>query len=206
MRCAHRFFRHSGWLAALIVSLLTGPAAAQEADSVPKAEDERMVFRSEGIDVTADRPNEAERKAYMKQLSSYQKLRMYVRNTLPLAHKCAAVVEEIDQELATMEKKRQQRKYIKRRQNELFEQYEDQLRDLNSTEGKILLKLVNRETGNSAFRLIKEYKSGATATVWQLLAKVYGLNLKQPYDPAQNAAIEKAVREVEATLPDIREE
>ena len=68
-------------------------------------------------------------------------------------------------------------------QNELFDVFESQMRSMTVSQGALLMKLIDREVGKSSYNIIKDYKSGIAATFWQGIAKVFGTDLKKPYDP-----------------------
>ena len=73
-------------------------------------------------------------------------------------------------------------KFIKDFEKQLFAEFEKPLRKMTISQGKLLLKLVDREIGQSSFQLIKEYKGGFNAVFWQGIAKLFGSDLKKPYD------------------------
>lgn len=74
-------------------------------------------------------------------------------------------------------------KYISKVQKELFDVFEGQMRKLTVSQGALIMKLVDREVGKSSYNIIKGYKSGIAAGFWQGVAKVFGSDLKKPYDP-----------------------
>ena len=78
---------------------------------------------------------------------------------------------------------RQKDKYIRNFENNLFAQFEKPLRKMTITQGKLLLKLIDREVGQSSYYLIKNYKGGFTAFFWQGIARIFGSDLKSQYDP-----------------------
>ncbi len=86
-------------------------------------------------------------------------------------------------------------KYISKVQTELFEVFEGQMRKLTVSQGALIMKLVDREVGKSSYSIIKGYKSGATAAFWQGIAKIFGSDLKKPYDPeGEDKAVEELVQ------------
>ena len=85
-------------------------------------------------------------------------------------------------------------KYISEVQNELFDVFEGQMRQLTVSQGALIMKLVDREVGKSSYDIIKGYKSGITAGFWQGIAKIFGSDLKKPYDPeGEDMATEELV-------------
>jgi hypothetical protein len=90
-------------------------------------------------------------------------------------------------------------KYINKVQKELFSVFESQMRSLTVSQGALIMKLVDREVGKSSYNIIKGYKSGVTAGFWQGIAKMFGTDLKKPYDPeGEDAATEELVQIWEA--------
>ncbi|MFN8276526.1 MAG: DUF4294 domain-containing protein [Chitinophagales bacterium] len=92
------------------------------------------------------------------------------------------------------EKRGAYRHYRKDLEKEMREKFEAELRDLSINQGKVLVKLVNRETGNNCYQIIKDVKGGFSAWVWQLIAKKYDYNLKEVYDPKKERILEMAIR------------
>lgn len=86
-------------------------------------------------------------------------------------------------------------KYISKVQKELFDVFEGQMRNLTVSQGALIMKLVDREIGKSSYDVIKGYKSGLTAGFWQGIAKMFGSDLKAPYDPeGEDKAVEELVK------------
>ena len=85
--------------------------------------------------------------------------------------------------------------YINQLQKELFEVFEGQMRNLTVTQGMLIMKLIDRETGKTSYSIIKEYKSGITAGFWQGVAKLFGSDMKKPYDPeGEDIQVEELVK------------
>jgi hypothetical protein len=94
--------------------------------------------------------------------------------------------------------KKTRREIIRLREKELKKEFTDKLTQLSIYQGKVLMKLINRETGNNCYEIIDEYKGFISAAFWQTIAVVFGSNLKQSYDPtSKDADMEKIVRDVE---------
>ena len=88
---------------------------------------------------------------------------------------------------------------MKKAEDELESQFGDEIRDLTFSQGKILLKLIYRETGSSSFDIVKELRGNFTAFIWQMLARVFGYDLKVTYDPAgDDQTIERIVLMIES--------
>ena len=91
--------------------------------------------------------------------------------------------------------KRQKQRYIAKLQDELFDEFEKPLRNLTITQGKLLLRLIDRETGITSYDIIKDYKGKAAAGFWQGIARLFGSSMKEPYD---KKGIDKDVEELVA--------
>lgn len=90
-------------------------------------------------------------------------------------------------------------KYINQVQQELFDVFEGQMRQLTVSQGALIMKLIDREVGKSSYNIIKGYKSGIAAGFWQGIAKIFGSDLKKPYDPeGEDKATEELVKIWEA--------
>ncbi len=82
--------------------------------------------------------------------------------------------------------KNDQRSYIKQRQNALANQYEAQLRDLTTSEGRVFAKLMNRATGKTVYEIIRELRGGWSAFWWNVKGNIADVDIKEPYDPHRN--------------------
>ena len=132
-------------------------------------------------------------------LQEYNRLRTAVYVTYPYATKAAVVINDVNAHLKDVTSNNARKKYIKTREAELKKQFSDPLSNLSVYQGKVLMKLINRETGNDCFELIKEYRGGLNARMYQTVAFLFGSNLKQEFDPVSNAVdrqIESIVREI----------
>lgn len=140
------------------------------------------------------RMTEAQRAAAAK----YNRLRNAVYVTYPFARKAGIIMNEMNARLASISDKQERKKYIKTKESVLRRDFTDPLTNLSVYQGKVLMKLINRETGNNCYEIIKEYKGGLTARVYQTVAFFFNSNLKQPYNEKnEDAVIEKLVKEVQ---------
>jgi hypothetical protein len=140
------------------------------------------------------RLNEAQLSAQAK----YNRLRNAVYVTYPYARRAGIIMNDINTKLLNIPKKDDRRKYIHSREKELKKEFTTPLTNLSIYQGKVLMKLINRETGNNCYEIIKEYKGGFNARLYQTVAFFFNSNLKQPYNAAtDDAIIEKLVKEVQ---------
>jgi len=110
-------------------------------------------------------------------------LRNRIRRVYPYARATAENLVILNENLEKLETNKQKRQYIKRSQKYLESQFKDKLKKLSRKDGKILLKLIHRETGETTFTLIKEFRSGWTAFWSNTTAKTFSLDLKSEYHP-----------------------
>lgn len=164
-----------------------------------------IFWLDEEIEVTTDfsKLTKKEQRKFQAELKRANKLRLDVRRVYHLAKISGKLLNETNAALANMSDEKEKRKYVKKLEKELKARYEGQLRKLTLKQGKILIKLIHRETDNTAFSLIKEYRSGASALFWQALARFFGANLKAGYHPdtdPKDAKIEYIVRQIETGI------
>jgi hypothetical protein len=101
--------------------------------------------------------------------------------------------------LETMPNEKDKRNFLQQYEKDILNQYEDDMTHLTFTQGKILIKLIDRETTNTSYDLIREYRGKFTASFWQTVAKIFGANLKSSYDPTgDDYLIEQVITEIEA--------
>ena len=114
----------------------------------------------------------------------------------PYALVAKKLVMEADSTIAADRLKGAKReKYILAVQEELFEVFEGQMRKLTVSQGALIMKLVDREVGKSSYDIIKGYKNVVTAGFWQGIAKIFGSDLKKPYDPeGEDKVVEELVQ------------
>jgi hypothetical protein len=105
----------------------------------------------------------------------------------------------INENLAAISDEKERRKYMKDVEKSVLGEYEDDIRDMTITQGRLLLKLIDRETQNTSYDLIKQYRGAISAAFWQGIARLFGTNLKEEYDPyGEDALIETIVKGIES--------
>ena len=134
-----------------------------------------LTYKIPQFDVIDFRSNE-ERKSFFK-------LKRRVLKVYPFAIETKQKVDSLNYELNKISKKRKQRKHIKAVTKLVKKQYTKALKNLTMKEGRILIKLIYRETGISTYDLLREYRGWWNTTMWQTFAKMYKLNLKTSFDP-----------------------
>jgi hypothetical protein len=121
-----------------------------------------------------------------KVIQEYNRLRNAVYVTYPYAKQAAAVINDVNAHLVGVESKKARKAYIKSREKDLRKQFADPLSNLSVYQGKILMKLIYRETGDNCYEIIKEYKGGLNARLYQTVAFFFGSSLKQDFDIQHN--------------------
>jgi hypothetical protein len=142
-----------------------------------------------------------EMKAFKSQREKrkYTRLVRYVKKVYPYAKLAASKLQEYDSLLKAAPNERSRKKLMKKAEKELRAKYEGKLRNLTFTQGKILIKLIDRETSYTSYELLKELRSGFYAAIWQGMGKLFGYNLKIKYDPeGADRQIEQIVLLIEA--------
>jgi hypothetical protein len=124
-------------------------------------------------------------------------LRYNVYKAYPYALIAANVIKNVDEELAKLPNRKAEKIYLKKVEAELKRKFKGQLENLTMSQGAILVKLINRETGKDCYGIIKDLKGGFSAIVWQSVAFVFNNNLRKRYDPIyEDREIEKVVQEI----------
>jgi len=138
----------------------------------------------------------------LKSIAEWTRLRNAVYITYPYAKIAGATINDINKNVENMSSKKERKTYIKTREKDLKKEFSDPLSNLSVYQGKILMKLINRQTGNNCYDIIKEYKGGLNARLYQTVAWFVGGNLKQDWDLTENRIdrdIENIVKEIDGT-------
>jgi len=117
-----------------------------------------------------------------KEQKNYSRLVLYVKKVYPYSQIVSIQVNEIHEHLNEYQTKKEKSEYIKKKEEELKKEFEGELRKLTFSKGKILIKLIDRETGATTYELVKELKGSLNAFFWQSIARIFGSNLKLEYD------------------------
>lgn len=129
----------------------------------------------------------------------YEKLVRNVRKVYPYAKLAGLKLKEYELVLREAKNDRERRKIMKKAEEELNAQFGPELKKLNFSQGKILIKLIDRETGNSSYALLQDLRGKFTAFVWQQFARIFGYNLKIRYNPSnEDRQIEEIVLRIES--------
>ena len=113
----------------------------------------------------------------------YWRLVYNLKKVLPYSKLISATVRDVDKELSKLETDKQRRKYVKSIESTLWNEYEADLRKMTVTQGRLLFKLVDRETSSTTYFWIEQYRGKVSAFLWQGVARIFNSNLKSKYDP-----------------------
>lgn len=128
----------------------------------------------------------------------YWRLVWKVKKVYPYAKEAARLYQKYQQEVPVTVRRRDRRIYVRKAEDELMALYGPKLKQMTISEGRILIKLIDRETHATSYDLIDQVKGGVPAIFWQGVARVFGNNLKSHYDPnGEDRQIELIIRYIE---------
>lgn len=162
-------------------------ATVFEGDTIPY-----IVLRDAYVFEPITFKNKKERRAYTR----------LVRNVLkvyPYARIAADKLVMYEDSLSRIDDPTVQKRLMKKVEQEIRSEFEDELKKLTITQGTILIKLIDRETGHTSFQILKDLRGRLIAGFWQSLGRLFGYNLKKKYDPkGEDWKIEYIVKQIEA--------
>ncbi len=159
----------------------------QDGDTIPATS-------IEGVDIIGFRPFE-NRRDYRR----HNRLVQNVKTVYPWAKLAGQKLLEYESILANTKTDREKRKIMKEIEKEIHDDYGGELKRLTISQGKILIKLVDRETGSSSYDLVKDFRGHFMAFFYQSFARIFGYNLKIKYDPeGEDSDIELIVKMIES--------
>lgn len=127
----------------------------------------------------------------------FNKLVRHVKKVYPYAKLAAIKLKKYEKKMRGKSES-EQRKLMRQAEQEIRDEFEGDLKKLTFTQGRILLKLIDRETGNTSYHLVEELRGNFMAFFWQSFARIFGYNLKKEYDPdGRDANIELIVQMIE---------
>ena len=135
---------------------------------------------------------------YLNNVQAYYRLRFNVLKVYPYARLAAVKLNEMNAKMNVMTTERDRRRYKREVEEQVRRDFEEQIKKLSINQGNVLIKLLDRETGHTSYDLIRELKGSLNAFFAQGLAKIFGHDLKNEYDPeGADKAIENIVRQIE---------
>ena len=176
-----------------------GLSTGQETDSVPVnlgiiRNGDTLIFKNiKEVVVFPDRVFKNKR-----QYHRYTRYILKVKKVYPLAVEARELLREYQPKYEALEYRGDQRKLMKQLEKELLDKHKEELKKWSISDGRILLKLINRETEQTPYNLIKEFRGGFSATFWQGIAKLFKNDLKEGYEPeGEDKMLEEIVTLIE---------
>lgn len=120
-----------------------------------------------------------------RQYRRYSKYVQKVKKVYPVAVEARELLAKYEPMYNTAETQKERRKMMKKLEKELLDKHKDDLKKWSMSDGRILLKLINRETERTAYSLIKDFRGDFSAVFWQGIARLFSNNLKSGYDPEE---------------------
>lgn len=127
----------------------------------------------------------------------YLRLRYNVIKVLPYAKYAQNRYQQLYRDLAVTGSRREQKRLVKACEKEIKDMFNREVKNLTISQGEILIKLIDRQTGSSSYEVVKELRGGITAFFYQSIARVFGHNLKSTYNAADDFEIENIIRSLE---------
>jgi hypothetical protein len=124
----------------------------------------------------------------------YLRLVRDVKKTLPYAKLAAFRLQLMEDNLRMITREKERRQYVKKTEKAIKEEFIKDLKNLTVNQGKLLIKLIHRETGKTSFELLDQYSNSFTSVFWQGMAKMYGANLNTAFDPVELYQVEHIIK------------
>ena len=196
-----RFFLLLLWLCATILpaqqpaDTLSAPAGAWARLEVENG-DSTFIMALRLVKIAARR----QFKDFAEQRQYYLYMRA-ARKVYPYALQAINLYEELQSETEDMSK-RQRRRYLRRENKELKDDFKEQMKNLSRTEGKVLIKMIEKELDKPFYDVIRETRGGFTAGYWHKLGKLWGYDLKQGYEPGADQLLDEIFLDYDFGRPD----
>ncbi len=134
-----------------------------------------------------------------RQREQWTRIKYNVKKVYPYAILAAAKLKEYDRILERMPDEKMKKAYLRVCEKDLKNEFEDELKELSINQGRVLMKLIDRETGKTTYEIVKEMRGGFQACMWQAVARIFGNNMKDDYDAnVEDIMIERAIKIVES--------
>ena len=132
-----------------------------------------------------------------RQRRRYTRMIRNVKKVYPYSLIVSQIYRESDMHLKTLKTRKEKRRYLKKKQKELRKKFEGVIRNMTYTQGRILIKLVDRQTGHTSYEIIKHFRGTVSAVFWQTIARLFKTNLKYEYNKNGD---EKWIEEIVAKI------
>ena len=182
-----------------VVSSTAQTVISMEKEGTPivyKVENKDTVYYVHLREITIRAPRKFKSNAEERQ---FWRLVHNVKKTYPYAQMAGVKLHELNKQYLKIESEKERKAYSKGVEESLKAEFEGELRKLTISQGRILLRLVDRETGNTTYEILKDFRGSLSAVFWQTVAKVFGSNLKTRYNPSsgEDKTIEQIIAQIE---------
>lgn len=204
----------AAWAVCLIAALFAAmsPASAQAQETADDAEVRLKVKAYEGYTRFVDQYGDTCRMTYIRNITVYPPMKFRnkkeeqfywrtvrdVRKTLPYAKLAFSTLCETYEYIQTIPDKKERERHLKRLEKDIFNQYKPVVKKMTKGQGKVMLKLINRETDQTSYNIVKAFLGSFRAGFWQTFGRFFGMNMKAGFNPAKNR--EDAIIDRVATL------
>ncbi len=186
-------------LFALLLTLLLSTAAAQVSRPQGHWHQEWVVVDGEPMPMVHILPVYVFNKGVDKR--KYWRLVNAVKKVYPLAQTAKTMMADMEDELISLESDKEQKEYVKGVYKAIVDEYTPVIKKMTRTQGRVLLKLIDRETEYTAYNIVHDFRGGFVAGFWQGVSKVFGQDLKAEFGQAdEDKIIEQIVVYHEAGL------
>jgi Ca2+/Na+ antiporter len=132
----------------------------------------------------------------------YNQMKFYVTTILPYLNASTKLFKEVSEVVNDKSvHRKERRRYVNTREDEMRTQFEDKIKELNTTQGALLVKLISRQTELNLYNILQEFKNPLTAIKWQAWARMNGMNLDRKYHPEEEKDLENIMDELGYPLP-----
>lgn len=174
-------------LSIIVILFFVCATNAQQKDSLPlKLEDYILIKIGDTLNIELDEVTILPRHKFKSSIDAryYYWFRRKVFKAYPYALMASEKIDSIQEKIKTMKRRRQKRRYVKKAQKYLEATFTDQLKKMTRTEGRVLIKLIHRQTGKTSYQNIRELRSGWRAFWYNTTANLFKLSLRSEYNPA----------------------
>jgi len=134
-----------------------------------------------------------------REFRRYDRFILNIKRVYPYARMVRIKLNQVNEALKNIPDEKDRKRYMKDFEKSIFSEFEDDISQLTLTQGRLLIKLIDRETQNSSYELIRDYRGKISAVFWQGIARIFGTNLKEEYDPyGEDTLIEFIIMEIDA--------
>ena len=184
------------WWSISSIAQTAGPTKKEGVPVAYKIENGDTVFYVHLREIVVRAPRKFKNAAEERQ---FWRLVYNVKKTYPYAKLAGKKLHELNEQYLQINSEKERKVYSKKVEDDLKAEFEGELRKLTVTQGRILLRLVDRETGNTTFEILKDFRGSLSAVFWQTVARVFGSNLKTRYDPSsgEDKTIEQIIMQSE---------